>query len=166
MQAFVDYFLAQLSDSRTPEELKEVVNGLLKGCLFHYNKSVTQLAKAEKIIPSQDCSEFRNRCKDLLTADEDEFFEIIESIRSTWPHLKSWLNWWLIPENAQMLFSCMHKMTPELTLKLPDTSNAEESMHSSMNRIVGKHNSFYDGINGLLAFAKYYQQQTEARQCK
>ena len=117
------------------------------------------------VIPSDDKAEFRHKCKKLLTVGEVEFFEIAADIQRKWPRTQTWMNWWLIPENAQMLFSCMRKMTPALAAKLPDTTNAEEAMHATIYCGVGKGHTLFDGLNGLLAIEKYYCQQHEAKQC-
>ena len=90
------------------------------------------------VIPSDDKAEFQHKCKKLLTVGEVEFFEIAADIQRKWPRTQTWMNWWLIPENAQMLFGCMRKMTPALAAKLPDTTNAEEAMHATIYHGVGK----------------------------
>ena len=101
-------------DPRTEEQLNVVVSGLLKGCLYHFDKAVTRISWMTSVIPSDDKAEFRHKCKKLLTVGEVEFFEIAADIQRKWPRTQTWMNWWLIPENAQMLFTCMRKMTPAL----------------------------------------------------
>ena len=91
------------------------------------------------VIPPNDKSEFKHKCRALLTAELDIFLETVTYIQQKWPNTVNWLSWWLIPENAQMIFKALQVMTPELAAKLPETTNAEESMHAIINHFVKIH---------------------------
>jgi hypothetical protein len=102
-------------------------------------------------------------CKYLVVADEPEFVDTVASIRRQWPNTENWLNWWLVPESGQMIFKAMRTMSPSLAAKLPSTTNAEEAMHATVYRGVGKH---FPGLNGLFAIEKYYHSRWEAAKCR
>ncbi|KAF9060861.1 hypothetical protein BDP27DRAFT_1429567 [Rhodocollybia butyracea] len=161
-QSYVSFFLALPSDSRSKEELEEAADRLLKGCEYHYDKAVTRVSKMSNVVPLADRREFRKMCKSLLVADEPGFIDTVALIRQKWPSTENWLNWWLVPESGQMIFKAMRTMSPLLAAKLPSTTNAEEAMHATVYRGVGKHNALFPGLNGLLAIEKYYRSQWEA----
>lgn len=142
-----------------------MADALLKGCKYHYSKAVTRLAKNSSVVTPGEKSDFCKKCTSLVYSELSEFTQTVTDIRSRWPRSETWLNWWLIPENAQMIFQCMQKMTPHLAAQLPQTSNPEEAMHATIYRGVGKGNNLFDGLNGLLGIEKYYRQQYEAKRC-
>ncbi|KAE9400087.1 hypothetical protein BT96DRAFT_993402 [Gymnopus androsaceus JB14] len=145
-KAFMQFFLAQVDDIWTADELNAAVSGLLKGCEYYYQKAVTCLSHISSVIPPGEKSDFFRKCKNLLTVGEEEFFQTVADIRRKWP------------------LNCMTQMTSALSAKLPSTKNAEEAMHATIYRGVGKGHTLFDGLDGLLATEKYYHQQFEAKQ--
>ena len=74
-----------MDDTWTADELNTAVNGLLNGCEYHYRKAVTCVSCMSSVIPSEEKSDFCQKCKNFLTAREEEFFQMVEDIHRKWP---------------------------------------------------------------------------------
>ncbi|THU97223.1 hypothetical protein K435DRAFT_663121, partial [Dendrothele bispora CBS 962.96] len=155
--AFVAFFLAQPPeiDNRSAEELRKAAQALLKGCEYHYHKSVTRVSRLGSIVPPETKRQFHKMCYSLVTLKSvDDFNQTVADLKEQWPKIVRWLEWWLIPEHACMIFASLRTMSPEDAAKLPSTTNAEEAMHASLYRTVGKQKELFSGLDGLLAFEK------------
>ena len=65
-----------------------------------------------------------------------------------------------------MLFSSQRKMEPVLWDSIPNTTNAQESMHWQLYHAVEKHNDLMAGIYGVLAFLQLFERQLYATASK
>lgn len=61
-----------------------------------------------------------------------------------------------------MLFQPHHEMNQELWDSIPDTTNAEESIHWKLYCAVGKNMGLLEGLEGLFKFAQYLQDLSTA----
>ncbi|KIK64588.1 hypothetical protein GYMLUDRAFT_160725, partial [Collybiopsis luxurians FD-317 M1] len=83
------------------------------------------------------------------------------------PKASWWLNWWLAPDHARMIFPSRRTMPEVLAARLPSTTNAEEAMHATIYCVVGSlHNPLFKGLDGLLNVEKGFQRETESNQCE
>jgi hypothetical protein len=84
---------------------------------------------------------------DLLKIDKkNEFDKVIESIQKNWPNTSSWLEWWIHTDAGRMLFPTLRSMDEDLSKKLPDSINAQESMHRRYYMCGTTHQSIITGI--------------------
>ena len=74
---------------------------------------------------------------------------------------RRWMEWWKRPGNAAMIFRSMRKMDEALWDAIPNSTNAEESMHWVLYRSVGKRCPPLEGIAGLVTFASSFEQMYE-----
>lgn len=163
IQAFVEYWRTTKPGSRTIMQLEEDARKLVKGCEYHFHQSVERISK---IIPTTDSHprrEFVQRMKALANEDSVTIFkEELEAIRRTWTGADGWFDWWLRPNTAKMIFASLRTMDQDLSEALPNTTNAEESMHWRLYRAVGSKNTFLSGIEGLVAVANLMERQNDA----
>ena len=150
------YFIAQSEDHRSETQLHHDATSLLKGCLYHFQKNVFRIARITSIVSPESRSSFKSLC-DLLTTAEtgSEFDQAVAKLQKQWPQATRWLNWWLAPDHARMIFPSQRTMPEALASRLPSTTHAEEAMHATIYHIVGSlHNPLFKGLDRLLNVEK------------
>ncbi|KAH7868528.1 uncharacterized protein C8R40DRAFT_1061736 [Lentinula edodes] len=164
--AFVTYFQAQASDTRSEKDLQLAGQALIKGCLYHYHKAVNRMSRIGDAVPQNTKSEFQKLCRSLPEiTDVKHFDDIVSTIQQHWPRVSRWLSWWLMSEHAGMLFPCKLTMAADLAAKLPATTNAEEAMHATIYRAVGINHPLLKGLDGLLAVEKLFRIESQNALC-
>lgn len=162
IQAFVEFWTMQPNDKRSRNELKKAAKALLKGCREHWRAALTRLSRINGVIPPEHRDAFVKRCQRLLDLESSsEFIQQAVLIVEDFPKLKSWMDWWTRPSVAAMLFNSERVMDINIWESIPDTTNAEESMHWKLYSAFGKHHSLLTGLNALWAFAVYYKRMFE-----
>jgi hypothetical protein len=74
-------------------------------------------------------------CEGLLQRKTDggqTHEEKVDELRRRFPKAKKWIDWWTVADVESMLFLDRRKMiedSPEGDDSLPETTNAQESMH-------------------------------------
>jgi hypothetical protein len=108
---------------------------------------------------SQDKKEvFTKRALGLLNCSSSDDFQLrAKLIIHDFPKLSSWMEWWMRPSHAAMLFESERKMDIEIWEGLPNTPNAEEAMHAKFYKACGRDHTFLEGMNALYAFAAYFE---------
>ncbi|KAJ3848744.1 hypothetical protein EV368DRAFT_86271 [Lentinula lateritia] len=155
--AFVTYFQAQASDTRSEKDLQLAGQALIKGCLYHYHKAVNQMSWIGDAVPQNTKSDFQKLCRSLPEiTDVKHFDDVVSAIQKRWPRVSRWLSWWLMSEHAGMLFPCKLTMAADLAARLPAT-NAEEAMHATIYCAVGINHPLLKGLDGLLAVEKLFR---------
>jgi hypothetical protein len=138
INAFEDYFFGQEDNIRTRDELRLQAQSLLKGCRYHFDKSVTRVSRISSCVPSSTIDLFVDMCRQLCTTENAALYErLVELMGDNWPMLKPWMDWWFAPDHAMMIFPSQRKMDKTLASKLPGTTNAEESIHQVIYTIAG-----------------------------
>lgn len=162
VEAFVD-FRQKDGTSRTSDDLRAAASKLLKGCRQHFHSGVTRVARIGGVIHPDKERLFRRLTGDLLTAsDQEEFHVITHELLVSFPEIKPWLEWWMRDAHASMLFESRRRMNPVLWESMPNTTNAEESMHWRIYSAVGCDHNLMDGIRAILAFVKHFDAQVDA----
>ncbi len=154
--AFVDFW-ERRNDGQSREELMEAAKKLLKGCQQHFRNAATRVKHFGGVIPPDQASDF-SELTGLLYSTEDTnvFNDTVTEIRTRFPRTKPWLNWWLRPDHASMIFPSQRHMDPVIWDTLPDSTNAEEAMHFKIYMIAGKKHDIMRGLDGLLIVEKYH----------
>lgn len=160
--AFVEFWMLYPGNSRSPHELQDAAETLLRGCVQHFRAGVTRVMRISAVVPPQRADAFQKRVLALLTADPTEFERRAEVVIRDFPLVKSWLSWWMRPSHAAMLFTSERRMEPAIWDSLPDSTNAEESMHWKLYSAVGRDLTFSEGILALYAVSKHYERMYEA----
>jgi hypothetical protein len=129
ISAFIEFWTLR-SDGRPPEELSDAAERLLRGCEEHFRAGVTRVARINGAVPPDLKDAFTERVLGLLKCSNSEEFQHHASlIICDFPKLKSWMEWWMRPAHASMLFESERKMDVQIWDSLPKTTNAEEAMH-------------------------------------
>jgi hypothetical protein len=152
-----------LGDTRPEGALKTSAAALLKGCHYHFQESANRVSKIGSYVPLLGRQLFLRRVKDLKMAQSTkEFSNIFEDIISQWPSLKDWIDWWNQEGNKQMIFRAYRKMDEKLWEALPDTTNAEESMHYKIYQAIGKGHGIIEGLQSLVKLVNYLDEISRA----
>ncbi|TFK34966.1 hypothetical protein BDQ12DRAFT_612483, partial [Crucibulum laeve] len=155
--AFVDFWMTQDGNKCSEDELKNAAGALLKGCQQHFRSQITCVKKISGMIHPGLSDAFENCALALLTADSHErFLELAEKLICDYPKIKGWLMWWMRPSHSKMLFKPFCEMPENRWAALPDTTNAEESMHWKIYSALGTRHNLMDGLHALWHFTEYY----------
>lgn len=150
----------RFKDTRTEEELKEVGRTLYKGCKRHFEDSVDRICKITEVLGREDV--LRDLVDTMLNSeDPDDFNRAADEIEEEFPALHRWLDWWRRPANAAMIFRSMRVMDDRLWHAIPDTTNAEESMHWCLYAAVGFGHDALTGLLGLAMFVEDFRRMYE-----
>ncbi|KAJ3925681.1 MAG: hypothetical protein NXY57DRAFT_948889 [Lentinula lateritia] len=156
IEAFVDIWTSIPSDTRTPEQLRERAQELLKGCREHYRASVSRIKKMIGVVGNSG-DHFENLALGLLDlSSSKEFQQHVGELRASFPLANGWIAWWIREEHASMLFKSQRRMEPALWSSMPDTTNAEEAMHWRLYTAQGKNHTLFTGLQALHTVAKHF----------
>ncbi|PLW50133.1 hypothetical protein PCASD_01795 [Puccinia coronata f. sp. avenae] len=92
---------------------------------------------------------------DLLAAPEPQgptHEEKIDAIYRRYPKVKKWLDWWTTANVEAMLFQSHKPLIEDTPDGLPETTNAQESMHRLYYMISPGHTSLMVGMIELFSF--------------
>lgn len=123
------------------------------GCDIHCEKSVKRLCQSAAIIPPAQVLYFRTLVNKLKSRDPDDmevFVETTQEIHNEFPNARDWLEWWLQPAIASMIFPAASSVDLDLRDLLPATTNPVEHQHSLLNRAVGYGNDLITGVRKML----------------
>ena len=162
--AFVEFWtLHGDPDHRSHEELSEAAGRLLRGCQEHFRAAVTRVARINGAVPPHLKDAFTGRALGLLgCSNTEEFQHRADLIVRDFPKLKSWMEWWMRPAHASMLFQSERTMDIVIWDSIPKTTNAQEAMHWKIYSMCGRDHSFLEGMYALWAVANYYQRLMDA----
>ena len=131
---------------------------ILRGCQEHFRAGVTRLSQISGVIPLEKRDAFIQWAVGLLSVPtEDKFSLCAKLILRDFPKTASWLNWWIQPAHASMLFEAHWKMDINIWNAIPVTMNAEEAMHWKLYAAAGRNHSLMEGLRSLYAVAAYYE---------
>src|ERR1700722_10074123 len=76
------------------------------GCDVHFWRSSTRLKKNGALIPPESINTFDNLIRQLLSAatSDVQFTEAVVQLKASFPRIANWLDWWLRPTIASMIF--------------------------------------------------------------
>ncbi|KAF6749824.1 hypothetical protein DFP72DRAFT_818408 [Ephemerocybe angulata] len=122
------------------------------GCVIHFERSVKRLCQTHALVDPSDEPQFRALLQALRSKDPDEmkdFDHNASNLRKDFPEVASWIDWWLQPAIASMIFPARSSVPEDTRNQVPATSNAVEHQHSLLNHAVGKKNDLISGANSL-----------------
>jgi hypothetical protein len=138
VEAYIEHGLQKIHDKNLPIDiidsheiiLEKEAKSLLKGCHEHFRQSVTRIARNHAIINHDSSANFALNAMNLLKIDEkEEFDDSVKHIQQTWPNSNTWLEWWIYTDAGKILFPALSSMNSDLANSLPNSINAQESMH-------------------------------------
>lgn len=127
----------------------------LKGCYMHWKQSVQKVVSNYSAVPSDKSRRFLSLVHEMqTTTDEFVFIQSAQSILREFPNTRPWLRWWVQPSICSLIFNCRTVMKEELKQHESRTSNAIESYHSSLYRLIPKKKPVYTSLRLLLQVCK------------
>lgn len=163
IDAFTQFWTMRIENNWTVEELTKAAKAILRGCEEHFRAAVTRVSRINGAVPPDKVEAFKTRAIGLLSvAGIDEFSEQANLIIRDFPRLKTWMEWWMRPSHATMLFSSQRLMKEHVVKSIPNTTNAEEAMHWRFYCAAGRDHSFMHGMNSLYKIAVDFERQFEA----
>ncbi len=78
----------------------------------------------------------------------------MKDISLSFNRLDGWLEWWLRPNIASMIFPAKSRVDPELASQLPSTSNPVEAAHSHLHSAMGTGYDAHQGVHKLFVYVK------------
>jgi hypothetical protein len=136
------------------------------GCNVHFWCSATCLKANGTLIPHDLINTFDNLLRQLQSPDTSHhlFNESVQTLKCTFPHIHGWLNWWLRPTIASMIFPVKSYVNPLLANQVPSTSNAAEHQHSLLHHATGTDQDLLPGIEKIYLHVKELELQYNAIQ--
>ena len=99
-----------------------------KGCVFHYRQSVQRVSQLIS-TDGKEQRDFAKVAKQLLTDKAADFLENVNYLRRTFPKSKTWLEWWIKPAHARLVFESQMTMSAETQAVMPTTNNILEAFN-------------------------------------
>ncbi|KAF8810586.1 hypothetical protein BYT27DRAFT_7221923 [Phlegmacium glaucopus] len=116
------------------------------------------LARINGAVPPNLKEAFTEQALGLLhCSNTEEFHHRAGLIVCNFPKLKPWMEWWMRPAHASMLFKSERKMEIEIWDSIPKTTNTQEAMHWKLYCMCGRDHAFLEGMYALFGVAEYYQ---------
>lgn len=160
--AFIEFWTLRPDDARSFEELSTAASHLLRGCQEHFRAAVTCVSRINGAVPPEMKEAFIKRALGLLYCSSSDDFNLRANlIIRDFPPLRSWMEWWMCPAHASMLFESEREMDIEIWESIPKTTNAEEAMHWKLYSGCGPDHGFMEGMFSLYKVAEYYQRMLE-----
>lgn len=134
------------------------------GCETHFYRSGTRLRKDPNLVSPSNRDEFDNLRRQLVSNEttSSQFDTIISTFRQLFPRLHKWLEWWLRPVIASMIFPAKRKMNSTVASEVPHSSNPVETQHAHLHHCVGKDHDLKPGIEGLYLHVEKLRQRHQA----
>ncbi|KAL4256927.1 hypothetical protein AB1N83_010648 [Pleurotus pulmonarius] len=158
-----------LSSESQVIERQRFYNDALKvqvGCDVHFRNSVTRIKRNGSIIPANKAKDFQAHCETLISpsTNNDHFDQTVRDLQQGFPRARPWLNWWLRPTMASMIFPCKSAVARDLASRVPSTSNPVEHQHSLLHHAVGKDYDIIPGVEKIHLHVKELESQYKAIQ--
>ena len=164
IEAFISFWNRRPDDDRSDAQLRLDAGRILRGCKEHFRAGVTRISRIGGVIPVEQRGSFVEQAVGLLSCPTDaEFRQQARQIIQDFPKTASWLEWWLRPAHASILFESQRVMDIAIWDSIPDTTNAEEAMHWKLYAAAGKNHTFFEGLRSLRAVSQHYEQLYHAR---
>ena len=148
------------SDGDDVDALFEEALSRLKGCNFHFRKSLTGVMRS---LEEEDSTHFKEMVDHMIQVPEiKELTAMKDQLEREFPNFLRWIRWWTQPRIAALLFKAYQNMDEDVWASLPDTTNAVESLHQSLHAHIGKKAAtVVDAISQLFLFTSTLVQQRD-----
>ncbi|POV99301.1 hypothetical protein PSHT_13608 [Puccinia striiformis] len=111
---------------------KQTAIDKLRGCKEHYRQSIKRVKVNRTVILGHEEEPFRQACRDLLTPPVPGGLtheQQVDTIYRRFPKVRKWLDWWCMADVSAMIFRTHKPLLEDSPDPLPETPNAQESMH-------------------------------------
>ncbi|KAI7947987.1 hypothetical protein MJO28_009895 [Puccinia striiformis f. sp. tritici] len=132
--------------------------GKLKGCHEHFRAQITRVKRNRAVVPANQEMDFQTKCLSLLeraVEGHPTHKQEIDEWRSLFPKTKRWIDWWTMADVEAMFFPSRRPIPlDDSGDALPDTTNAQESMHRLYYMLSEGKKCVMIGTVELFTFAK------------
>ncbi|OAV89752.1 hypothetical protein PTTG_28587 [Puccinia triticina 1-1 BBBD Race 1] len=127
---------------------------------------VTRIKRNRSLVSTDEESGFQECCLGLLKPHVEggqTHEEKIDHIHRHYPKVRQWLDWWTVADVEAILFPSRRVMlSKDGTDGIPDTTNAQESLHRLYYMISRGKASLLHGMVDLFSFVKVLQDDWNA----
>ncbi|KAJ6465938.1 hypothetical protein C8R47DRAFT_45502 [Mycena vitilis] len=136
------------------------------GCDIHFMRSTVRVKKNGALVPPELYDTFDSAIRRMLTKNttREQFAETVTLFKTTFPRLVGWVNWWLRPATASMIFPALSVVDPELADKAPSTTNPIEHQHSLLHHATGTDMDLVQGGDAIFLHVREMEKQYKAIQ--
>lgn len=122
------------------------------GCCTHWQRSVLRVRDTAALVPKSMHPIFDRLTRQLLSDSStlSEYDDTWAEIRTLFPSLEGWSDWWMKPAPSAMLFPACQRGDRSIRSQVPKTSNPVESRHSLLHRSAGTDFDAIPGIEGII----------------
>ncbi|KAL6306878.1 hypothetical protein BKA93DRAFT_124086 [Sparassis latifolia] len=159
-----------LTEAQSAERkyLHSEVSKYEQGCETHFWRSGTRLTTrgSGTLIPGDMEGIFNDHLRRMISSQTtaDEFEETIQSLQTLFPQINGWIEWWMRPKIASMIFPAKSTIDPQLAEEVPHTSNPVDTQHSLLHHATGTDNDLMAGIEKLFLHMAELERQYKAVQ--
>ena len=112
------------------EKLRNEARLLHRGCREHFRGSVSRISHDGWYISPSSQLAFENLAARMCdTPSSVEYRQIVSEIQQRWPNTKTWMAWWIRPDNSRLIMQSQMEMTAELQIETQASTNGEEALH-------------------------------------
>ncbi|KAI9327539.1 hypothetical protein BD770DRAFT_478017 [Pilaira anomala] len=123
----------------------------LKGCYMHWKQSVQKIVSNHAVVSPENAQHFLSLTYNMQRTTVDVVFdETVQDILREFPNSRLWVQWWLQPSISSTILSCRFLMKESLRQHDSRTSNAIESYHSALYRLIPKKKPLATSLRLLL----------------
>ncbi|KIK50276.1 hypothetical protein GYMLUDRAFT_131872, partial [Collybiopsis luxurians FD-317 M1] len=139
-------------------------NEVQVGCQVHFYHSGKRLAQNGVLVPSTHREQFMHFLHIMVakSTSADQWTSIVDSIRASFPQIEGWLEWWLQPAIASMIFPAVSNVDPGLAHQVPSTTNPIEAQHFNLHLSLDKGHDALAGVHRLYLYVKMREDQYKA----
>ena len=135
-----------------------------QGCVTHFPHSATHIKSNHALVPADLVGTFQELLTTLLSESTtpSQFDDAVRQLRMTFPKIHGWLEWWLKPTVASMIFPAKHVMDPSVAAEILSTSNPIEHQHQLLHHAVGIDHDCIKGIKSIYLHVQEMEAQYNA----
>ncbi|KIM78861.1 hypothetical protein PILCRDRAFT_577491 [Piloderma croceum F 1598] len=135
-----------------------------QGCVTHFQCSATRVRSNNALVPVDLEGTFETLLAILLSeiTTPSRFDNAVRQLRMNFPKIHGWLEWWLKPTVASMIFPAKRVMDSSVAVEVPSTSNAVEHQHQLLHHAVGIDHDCIKGIENLYLHVQEMEAQYNA----
>ncbi|KAF8503048.1 hypothetical protein JB92DRAFT_3208985 [Gautieria morchelliformis] len=157
-------FLSAEAQQVEIQRFRKEASQYLVGCETHWLGSCRRIKHSGAIVAPPLVSKFEHLTSRLLlpSITPNEFGQITDELRRVFPKAVGWLNWWLQPAVACMIFPCHRKVDNDVFAEVPHTSNPVEAQHSLLHHATGINHDLIGGLERLYLHVRQLEGQYHA----
>lgn len=146
------------------ESLIKEAEKIKSGCESHFLRSAVKLASNGEIVPLIHRQDFMKMIYHLISRHTTlaEYNEIMAELRSRFPKIKWWIEWWQRPTIATMIFPACGVMDSKIAAEIPRTTNPVEHQHSLLHHATGTQHDLLTGIKKVYGHVRELELQYNA----